>query len=214
VSTDEFDFSDINIHGEKQPTHLYDDHELEQIEAWKNQCIHGTTRIENTAATLVGQVGLPNLTDCLEWVTELTLELGNEEFDSWLASGPHRNRQLELSAIHLMGAVLDHPDEICVDRHDYYATWLPDVGITVISVYSADPRDILHHTLAIGYIEGPYIYPQSSNILAILCQFWCGYSNDMSRWEFIYSNEGSACGRSCFLNKQLVSKYILMTTNA
>ena len=135
MDIDDFDWSDINKHGEKEPEHLYEDYELEQIQGWIRSCLNGVTQSIDDLSELVGQVSLPDLAEDLDWVTLFTDMLGNDEFDSWLAKGPHRNRQHKLSPIHLMGAVL----EGSVDRHDYYATWLPEIEMTVISVYSADP---------------------------------------------------------------------------
>jgi hypothetical protein len=165
MDVDDLDWSEINSRGEKQAEHLFEDYELDKIQGWMRECLNGVTQSIDDSSELVGQVCLPDLVDDLDWVALFTDMLGNEEFDSWLAKGPHRNRQRELSPIDLMGAVLNHPKETIVDRHDYYATWLPDIGITVISVYSADPQDIYHHALALGYIDVPYSVTQDNNIL-------------------------------------------------
>jgi hypothetical protein len=204
------DFSDINLNGEDQPTHLFDAHELEQIKAWKRECKNGISTSESSAAMLVGQVCLPDFIDDLDWVTELTHAAGNLEFDSWLAKGPHRNRQNELAPIHLMGAMLDHNNEARVDRHDYYATWLPDLGITVVSAYSSDPQDICNHAIALGYIDSPYLVPHSNTLISILSWFWRWYGANISHWEFLYDDD-SPCGKSCLLKSELVNKHLSFT---
>ena len=214
MDRDDFDWSGINTRDEKQPEHLYEYYELDQIQVWMRSCLDGMYQSVDDLSELVGQVCLPDLVDDLDWITLWTDMLGNEEFDSWLAKGPHRNRQRELSPIHLMGAVLNHPETPSVDRHDYYATWLPEIGITVISVYSADPQDIYHHALALGYIEGAYSVTQTNNIMPMLCWIWRWYTDDISHWKFHYDEEDSACGTGCLLNNNLVSEYLLTETKA
>jgi hypothetical protein len=207
---DDFDWSDVNKNDEEQPEHLYEDYEIDQIQEWMRGCLDGVNQSEGDLPELVGQVCLPHLVDDLDWVTVWAEMLGNAEFDSWLAKGPHRNRQWQLSPIHLMGAVLEGE----VVRHDYYATWLPEIGITVISVYSGEPDDFYRHVLALGYIEGAFSVAQTNDIMPMLCWIWRWHTKDISQWEFRYDDEDSPCGTECLFNNDLVSEYLLNETKA
>ena len=207
---DDFDWSDINKHGEEQPEHLYEDYEIDQIQEWMRGCLNGVTQSVDELSELVGQVSLPDFVEDLDWITLFTDMFGNDEFDSWLAKGPHRNRRCKLSPIHLMGAVLEGE----VVRHDYYATWLPEIGITVISVYSGEPDDFYRHVLALGYIEGAFSVAQTNDILPTLCWIWRWHTKDISQWEFRYDDEDSPCGTECLFNNDLVSEYLLNETKA
>ena len=109
-----------------------------------------------------------------------------------------------------MGAVLEGE----VVRHDYYATWLPEIGITVISVYSGEPDDIYQHALALGYIEGAFSVAQANEIMPMLYWIWDWYTDDISQWEFCYDDKDSPCGTGCLLNNELVDEYMLMVTKA
>jgi len=210
LNIDDFDWSDINKHGEDQPEHLYEDYEFEQIQGWMRSCLNGVTQSVDELSELVGQVSLPNFVEDLDWVTLFTDMMGNDEFDSWLAKGPHRNRQRKLSPIYLMGAALEGE----VGCHDYYATWLPEVGITVISVHSGEPDDIYQHALALGYIEGAFSVDQANDIMPMLCWIWRWHTKDISQWEFRYDDEDSPCGTECLFNNDLVSEYLLNETKA
>ena len=207
---DDFDWSDVNKNDEEQPEHLYEDYEIDQIQEWMRGCLNGVTQSVDELSELVGQVSLPDFVEDLDWITLFTDMFGNDEFDSWLAKGPHRNRRCELSPIHLMGAVLEGE----VVRHDYYATWLPEIGITVISVYSGEPDDFYRHVLALGYIEGAFSVAQTNDIMPMLCWIWRWHTKDISQWEFRYDDEDSPCGTECLFNNDLVSEYLLNETKA
>ena len=207
---DDFDWSDVNKNNEEQPEHLYEDYEIDQIQEWMRGCLNGVTQSVDELSELVGQVSLPDFVEDLDWITLFTDMFGNDEFDSWLAKGPHRNRRCKLSPIHLMGAVLEGE----VVRHDYYATWLPEIGITVISVYSGEPEDFYRHVLALGYIEGAFSVAQTNDIMPMLCWIWRWHTKDISQWEFRYDDEDSPCGTECLFNNDLVSEYLLNETKA
>ena len=208
---DDFDWSDINKHGEEHPEHLYEEYEIDQIQEWMRGCLDGVSQDHEYQSHLVGQVSLAALVDELEWVTQFTYLLGGE-FDSWLAMGPHRNRQLQLSPIHLMGAGLNHPEHTTVYRQDYYATWLPEIGITVISAYSGD---LYLNPTAMGFIDGPYSVSKANNIILMLCSLWrCWTDDNISRCEFYYDDEDSPYGTECLFNNDLVGEYLLNETKA
>ena len=214
LNIDDLDWSDINKHGEEHPEHLYEEYELDQIQLWMRSYLDGVNQSEGDLPELVGQVCLPNLVDDPDWITVWAEMLGNAEFDSWLAKGPHRNRQCQLSPIHLMGAALKGQEKSIAYRHEYYATWLPEIGITVISVYSTGAEDIYHNALALGYIDGPYSDSKANDIMSMLHVWWQGYTDDISQWESHYDDDYSPCGTECLFNNDLVSEYLFNETKA
>jgi len=110
-----------------------------------------------------------------------------------------------------MGATLKGQEKSIAYRHEYYATWLPEIGITVISVYSTGAEDIYHNALALGYIDGPYSDSKANDIMSMLRVWWRGYTDDISQWEVHYDDDYSPCGTECLFNNELANEHIRMT---